>query len=142
MQKFFLFILSLCFVFSVCGQDYDSACESGLCAPCHLVMQNCVPACVYHLCGKVRIIEPDSKEWPDIVVHVCKPGEGADLIVKWLPRGSKPRYECGYWVEVDSGEDFTIRFSDDYWQSYINIRYGDPADFNHSYGTGPWWGQF
>ena len=87
---------------------------------------------VFSLFGKVRIVPKDG----DLRVYVAKPGDCCeDLIVKWVPEES---IVCGEWMRVDSGERFTVSFTDDFWDADIVIRYGEPRDY-YGYCCGPTW---
>lgn len=129
MKRFLVPLFLLLFTFSV----YCEEASIGPKGPCSYVVDYGLQNHQIYLYGKVRVVT-SNKEAADLRVYLCKPNEGADLIVKWVASGP---YYCGYWQRVDRGESFTIRFVNDYWNCDIRIKYGDPDKFYSCHGCPP-----
>ncbi len=119
-----LFVCCVIFFFASAIEYVSPTSNSGaIRGSCDYVVESGGLTHTFSLRGKVRVV---TDEAPDINVYVAKYSEGADLIVKWVD--SRKYYCCGEWQLVESGEDFTIRFIDDYWFADIVIKYGEPCD--------------
>ena len=137
MKRLLVPLFLLMFTFSAfCGEN-DDCDKHGPCPPCNFVSTAYYPYRVFQLSGKVRVIPPESNEYYDILVYVSKPGEVAELVVKWVEPSKDFFYYCGYWIRVDSGEDFTIKFTNDVFKADISIRYGDPYELYYRKGLLP-----
>lgn len=135
MNRFLLFIFGLLLCVPAFCDDCETLEVSGPCSPCHYVRLS-GDRIVYRLAGDVRVIPPESKERADIYVYLCQPGEVSNLVVKWVEKTPDLFYYCGYWCRVDQNEDFTIKFTDDYWNADLRIRYGEPLDIYFCDGCG------
>lgn len=135
-MKRLLFPLFLLLFSSLCLAD--ECLEAGPCPPCAYVVDYGLQSNKVYLWGDVRVIPSDSREGADLYVFLCrKPNEVPELIVKWVEPGPGFVFHCGYWHRVERGEQFTVKFTDDFWNCDLRIGYGDPDVFYSCRGCPP-----